>query len=150
MARDRLFTYTTSQIHRYDTKTVKNYRVHSCLTNIKESTILLYRGSKIWNCHLVSITNLWSFPIFKNEGLEFLLNSYWINPAAHLHSPYFNILYFIKYILPRLTNDFDRWNSTRNEWINWTKEWINGWDYNFSHSYLSVCITISLSTWTQK
>ena len=30
---------TNSQVHRYDTRTASNYRVHSCRTNIKKFTI---------------------------------------------------------------------------------------------------------------
>ena len=63
---------TNSQVHRYDTRTASNYRVHSCRTNIKKFTIL-YQGPRIWNCLPASVTNLSSFSIFKNKVLEFLL-----------------------------------------------------------------------------
>ena len=63
---------TNSQVHRYDTRTASNYRVHSCRTNIKKFTIL-YQGPRIWNCLPASVTNLSSFPIFKNKVLELLL-----------------------------------------------------------------------------
>ena len=42
---------TNSQVHRYDTRTASNYRVHSCRTNIKKFSIL-YQGPRIWNCLL--------------------------------------------------------------------------------------------------
>ena len=61
---------TNSQVHRYDTRTASNYRVHSCRTNIKKFTIL-YQGPRIWNCLPASVTNLSSFSIFKNKVLEF-------------------------------------------------------------------------------
>ena len=61
---------TNSQVHRYDTRTASNYRVHSCRTNIKKFTIL-YQGPRIWNCLPASVTNLSSFSIFKNNVLEF-------------------------------------------------------------------------------
>ena len=63
---------TNSQVHRYDTRTASNYRVHSCRTNIKKFTIL-YQGPRIWNCLPASVTNFSSFSIFKNKVLEFLL-----------------------------------------------------------------------------
>ena len=63
---------TNSQVHRYDTRTASNYRVHSCRTNIKKFTIL-YQGPRIWNCLPASATNLSSFSVFKNKVLEFLL-----------------------------------------------------------------------------
>ena len=63
---------TSSQAHRYDTRTAGNYRVHSCRTNIKKFTIL-YQGSRVWNCLPSSITDLTSFSTFKNKVLEFLL-----------------------------------------------------------------------------
>ena len=63
---------TNSQVHTFDTRTAGNYRMHSCCTNIKKFTIL-YQGPRIWNCLLASITNLSSFPTFKNEVLEFSL-----------------------------------------------------------------------------
>ena len=63
---------TNSQVHKYDTRTAGNYRVHPCRTNIKKFTIL-YQGPKVWNCLPASITNLSSFPTFKNKVLEFLL-----------------------------------------------------------------------------
>ena len=62
---------TNSQVHRYDTRTASNYRVHSCRTN-KKFTIL-YQGPGIWNCLPASVTNLSSFSVFKNKVLEFLL-----------------------------------------------------------------------------
>ena len=34
---------TNSQVHRYDTRTAGNYRVHSCRTNIKKCTVFLPR-----------------------------------------------------------------------------------------------------------
>ena len=61
---------TNSQVHTYDTRTAGNYRMHSCRTNIKKITIL-YQGPRIWNCLPASITNLSSFPTFKNKVLEF-------------------------------------------------------------------------------
>ena len=64
--------WTNSQVHRYDTRTATNYRVHSCRTNIKKFTIL-YQGPRIWNCLPASVTNLSSFSVFKNKVLEFLL-----------------------------------------------------------------------------
>ena len=63
---------TNSQVHRYDTRTTSNYRVHSCCKNTKKFTIL-YKGPRIWNCLPASFTNLSSFSIFKNKVLEFLL-----------------------------------------------------------------------------
>ena len=63
---------TNSQVHRYDTRTAGNYRVHSCRTNIKKFTIL-YQGPRVWNCLPSSITNLSSFPTLKNKVPEFLL-----------------------------------------------------------------------------
>ena len=63
---------TNSQVHKYDTRTAGNFRVHSCRTNIKKFTIL-YQGPRVWNCLPASITNLSSFPMFKNKVLEFLL-----------------------------------------------------------------------------
>ena len=63
---------TKSQVHRYDTRTTSNYRVHSCCKNTKKFTIL-YKGPRIWNCLPASFTNLSSFSIFKNKVLEFLL-----------------------------------------------------------------------------
>ena len=63
---------TNGQVHRYDTRTASNHRLHSCLTNIKKSTIL-YQGPRIWNCLPASVKNLFSFSIFKNKVLEFLL-----------------------------------------------------------------------------
>ena len=63
---------TNSQVLKYDTRTAGNYRVHSCRSNIKKFTIL-YQGPTVWNCLLASITNLSSFPMFKNKVLEFLL-----------------------------------------------------------------------------
>ena len=59
---------TNSQVHRYDTRTASNYRVHSCRTNIKKFTIL-YQGPRIWNCLPASVTNLSSFSVFKNKML---------------------------------------------------------------------------------
>ena len=53
-------------------KTSHVYRVHSCRTHIKKFT-MLYQGPRIWNCLPASITNLSSFPTFKNKVLEFLL-----------------------------------------------------------------------------
>ena len=47
---------TNSQVHKYDTRTAGNYRVHPCRTNIKKLTIL-YQGPKVWNCLPASITN---------------------------------------------------------------------------------------------
>ena len=35
------------QVHRYDTRTASNHRVHSCRTNIKKFTIL-YQGPKTY------------------------------------------------------------------------------------------------------
>ena len=61
---------TNSHVHRYDTRTASNYRVHSCRTNIKKFTIL-YQGPRIWNCLPASVTNLSSFSIFKSKVLEF-------------------------------------------------------------------------------
>ena len=61
-----------SQVHKYDTRTAGNYRVHSCRTNIKKFTIL-YQGPRVWNCLPASITNLSGFPTFKNKVVEFLL-----------------------------------------------------------------------------
>ena len=63
---------TNSQVHRYDTRTAGNYRVHSCRTNIQKFTIL-YQGPRVWNCLPASITNFSSFSTFKNKALEFLL-----------------------------------------------------------------------------
>ena len=63
---------TNSQVHKYDTRTAGNYRVHPCRTNIKKFTIL-YQGPRVWNCLPASITNLSSFPLFKKKVLEFLL-----------------------------------------------------------------------------
>ena len=63
---------TNSQVHRYDTRTASNYRVHSCRTNIKKFTIL-YQGPRIWKCLPASITNLSSFSVFKDKVLEILL-----------------------------------------------------------------------------
>ena len=63
---------TDSQVHTYDTRTAGNYCMHSYSTNIKKFTIL-YQGPRIWNCLPASITNLSSFPTFKNKVLEFLL-----------------------------------------------------------------------------
>ena len=63
---------TNSQVHRYDTRTASNYRVHSCRTNIKKFTIL-YQGPRVWNCLLASTTNLSSFSTFQNKVVEFLL-----------------------------------------------------------------------------
>ena len=63
---------TNSQVHTYDTRTARNYRMHSCRTNIKKFTIL-YQGPRVWNCLPASITNLPSFSTFKNKVLEFLL-----------------------------------------------------------------------------
>ena len=81
---------TNSQVHRYDTRTASNYRVHSCRTNIKKFTIL-YQGPRIWNCLPASVTNLSSFSIFENKVLEVL--SKWllirISLAALLCSSYF-------------------------------------------------------------
>ena len=65
---------TNSQVHRYDTRTASNYRVHSCRTNIKKFTIL-YQGPRIWNCLPASVTNLSSFSIFKNKVLEFFFEN---------------------------------------------------------------------------
>ena len=76
--RDRLEIFerdmfmTNSQVHKYDTRTAGNYCVHSCRTNIKKFTIP-YQGPRVWNCLSTSITNLSSFPTFKNKVLEFLL-----------------------------------------------------------------------------
>ena len=63
---------TISQLHKYDTRTAGNYRVHPCRTNIKKFTIL-YQGLRVWYCLPASIANLSSFPLFKNKVLEFLL-----------------------------------------------------------------------------
>ena len=63
---------TNRQVHRYDTRTAGNYRMHSCRTNIKKITIL-YQVPRVWNCLPVSISNLPNFPTFKNKVLEFLL-----------------------------------------------------------------------------
>ena len=60
---------TNSQVHRYDTRTASNYRVHSCRTNIKKFTIL-YQGPRIWNRLSASDTNLSSFSVFKNKVLD--------------------------------------------------------------------------------
>ena len=68
MARDRLFTYKTSQIHRYDTKTANNYRVPSCRTNIKESTILFYRGSKSGIVFLYLLQTCEAFLSLRTKG----------------------------------------------------------------------------------
>ena len=62
---------TNSQVHKYDTRTAGNYRVHPCRTNIKKFTIL-YQGPKVWNCLPASITNLSNFSTFKDKVLEFL------------------------------------------------------------------------------
>ena len=66
---------TNSQVHRYDTRTAGNYRVHSCRTNIKKLTIL-NQGPRVWNCIPASITNLSSFSTFKNKMLEFILKEF--------------------------------------------------------------------------
>ena len=44
---------TNSQVHRYDTRTAGNYRVHSCRTNIKKFTIL-YQRPGLWNLNSTS------------------------------------------------------------------------------------------------
>ena len=81
---------TNSQVHRYDTRTTSNYRVHSCCKNTKKFTIF-YKGPRIWNCLPASFTNLSSFSIFKNKVLEFLLKWLLIRIclAPLLRSPYF-------------------------------------------------------------
>ena len=60
---------TNSQVHRYDTRTAGNYRVHSCRTKFT----ILYQRSRVWSSLPSSITNLSSFSTFKNKVLEFLL-----------------------------------------------------------------------------
>ena len=51
---------TNSQVHKYDTRTAGNYRVHSCSTNSKKFTIL-YQGPRVWNCLPASTTNDYYF-----------------------------------------------------------------------------------------
>ena len=58
--------FFNSQIHGYSTRTVNNYRVHYCRTNLKKFTIL-YQGPKIWNYLPVTITSFIRFPNFRKK-----------------------------------------------------------------------------------
>ena len=62
---------TSSQMHSYDTRTVKSYRPHHCCTILKQFTIL-YQGPKIWNSLPISSTGSTSFssPVSSNVGLQ--------------------------------------------------------------------------------
>ena len=44
---------TNSQVHRYDSRTAGNCRMHFCRTNIKKFTTL-FEGSRVWNCRTPS------------------------------------------------------------------------------------------------
>ena len=77
---------TNSQVHKYDTRTAGNYRIHSCRTNIEKFTI---QGPRVWNCLPASTTNLSSFSAFKNKVPEFFIKIVSeLVSAALLRSPY--------------------------------------------------------------
>ena len=46
------------------------------VARISKNLQFFTKGPRIWNCLPASITNLSSFPSFKNKVLEFLLNSF--------------------------------------------------------------------------
>ena len=62
--------------------------LHSCHTNIKKFTIILYQGPRVWNCLSAFITNLSSFPTFKNKRARVFIEIVSkLVSAALLHSP---------------------------------------------------------------
>ena len=63
---------TSSQIHKYNTRSSSDLRPHKCRTNIMQFTVL-FQGSKIWNALPTSLTFSNSFYFFSQKFKSFLL-----------------------------------------------------------------------------